>query len=122
MTAGNDASFSGDPLHHTVYGGFLQRIPHLQCVVKGSRPALDRQLTGSQLLNGLIEPQEQTVMDKPQDFAEILQAFIAQARHSKTSLAELAGIPIGTIENWTDGTVRRPRWVRDVLKVAQALA
>src|SRR4051812_13783096 len=60
-------------------------------------------------------------MDDQRDFTTLLRAFMARALRSNRDLAQLTGIAIRTIEGWTAGEMRRPRYVTDVLKVARAL-
>jgi tetratricopeptide (TPR) repeat protein len=55
------------------------------------------------------------------DFTTLLRSFMARAVRSNRDLAQLTGIAIRTIEGWTAGEMRRPRYVADVLKVARAL-
>jgi tetratricopeptide (TPR) repeat protein len=57
-----------------------------------------------------------------EDFAALLQAYMARALRTNRDLAQLTGIALRTIENWTSGEVRRPRSAPDVLKLARALA
>src|SRR6185436_38595 len=55
------------------------------------------------------------------DFTSVLRAFMERAQRTNTDLARLSGIPLSTLEHWTAGRVRRPRFVTDVLKLARAL-
>lgn len=61
-------------------------------------------------------------MDELADFAATLRQFMARSRCTNHELAGLTGISVHTIENWTSGEVRRPRFVGDMLKLARALA
>jgi tetratricopeptide (TPR) repeat protein len=56
------------------------------------------------------------------DFTTVLRSFMARALRTNSDLARLAGISLHTLEHWTAGRVQRPRFVADVLKLAQALA
>lgn len=60
-------------------------------------------------------------MGEHTDFATVLRTFMARARRKNMDLAHLTGISIHTIEHWTSGAVRRPRFMPDVLKLAYAL-
>jgi hypothetical protein len=60
-------------------------------------------------------------MDNHRDFATTLRTFMSRAVRSNRDLAQLTGIAIRTIENWTGGEVRHARFATDVLKVARAL-
>lgn len=61
-------------------------------------------------------------MEEQPDFTTLLRSFMARAVRSNRDLARLTGIAFPTIENWTAGKVRRPRFVQDVLRLAHALA
>src|SRR5262245_5873972 len=61
-------------------------------------------------------------MDEPNDFAITLRGFMAQARGHPRDLEHLTNISARTIENWCAGVVRYPREIRDVIKIAHALA
>jgi len=60
-------------------------------------------------------------MNTPNDFATMLREHMARAARTNHQLAQLTGIALRSIENWTSGKVRRPRLAADVLKLAQAL-
>ncbi len=60
-------------------------------------------------------------MEDRSDFTTTLRGFMARARRSNSDLAQLTSISISTIEKWTSGIVRRPRFVADVLTLAHAL-
>jgi tetratricopeptide (TPR) repeat protein len=61
-------------------------------------------------------------MDNQADFTIVLRAFMNRAQRTPTDLARLTGLSFHTVRNWTDGKVRRPRIVNDVLKLARGLA
>src|SRR3954464_6347039 len=56
------------------------------------------------------------------DFTSVLRDFMARAARGTSDLARLTDISLNTLESWTAGRVRRPRFVADVLKLARALA
>ena len=60
-------------------------------------------------------------MEVAVDFSTALRAFMARAVCTNSDLARLTGISVRTIEKWTAGEIRRPRFVADLLKVARAL-
>jgi tetratricopeptide (TPR) repeat protein/transcriptional regulator with XRE-family HTH domain len=60
-------------------------------------------------------------MDDYADFSTVLRAYIYRARRTTTDLAQLTGLSVNTLRNWTAGKVDRPREVGDVLKLARAL-
>src|SRR3954452_4889549 len=60
-------------------------------------------------------------MDDEGDFTTLLRVYMVRAVRSNRDLAQLTGIAIRTIEGWTSGEMRRPRYVSDVLKVARGL-
>src|SRR5689334_12189306 len=66
-------------------------------------------------------PSQEVCMAEAADFAALLRAVMARKLRTNTDLARLAGISVNTIENWTSGEVRRPRFVVDILKLAEAL-
>jgi tetratricopeptide (TPR) repeat protein len=61
-------------------------------------------------------------MDTEADFASMLRTFMARAARGTSDLARLTDISLNTLESWSGGRVRRPRFVADVLKLARALA
>jgi hypothetical protein len=62
-------------------------------------------------------------MSTPLQLADVLQRLMTRPRYRYTAglVSKLAGVPRGTIENWLDGQVRKPRRWQDLLKVADAL-
>lgn len=54
-------------------------------------------------------------------FCQVLQQFVTQSGHSAGQLSRSTGIPKATIANWLQGRVRKPRNVKDLLKLAGAL-
>jgi tetratricopeptide (TPR) repeat protein/transcriptional regulator with XRE-family HTH domain len=60
-------------------------------------------------------------MNGSNDFATVLRKHIARAVRTTHQLAQLTGIALRSIENWTSGKVQRPRLAADVLRLAQAL-
>ncbi len=58
---------------------------------------------------------------REEDYAVVFGRVLAETHTSVRRLAHLSGISRRTLENWMDGTVRRPRqWVQ-VLRVGQVL-
>ena len=58
---------------------------------------------------------------QPEEYADVFGSILAESRTSVRRLAHLSGVSRRTLENWTDGTVRRPRHWEPVLQVARAL-
>jgi predicted ATPase len=56
-----------------------------------------------------------------EDYTEYLGRLLVETHTSVRRLAYLSGVSRRTLENWTDGTVRRPRHWEPVLRVAKAL-
>ncbi len=54
-------------------------------------------------------------------FSEILNRYIEQSCYSTGQLAKLSGLPKATIVNWAAGRVSRPRYRKDLLKLAVSL-
>ncbi len=54
--------------------------------------------------------------------AERLQAHMRRAGVGAQTLSKLTGIPRTAIDNWRDGTVRRPRHWRPLLRIAHVLS
>lgn len=54
-------------------------------------------------------------------FQEVLQSYLDQTQCNPNRLARISGVPRSTIVNWLQGWVERPRYWRDLVKVATAL-
>jgi predicted ATPase len=56
-----------------------------------------------------------------EEYAVVFGRVLAETHTSVRRLAFLSGVSRRTLENWTDGTVRRPRYWEPVLQVARVL-
>ena len=54
-------------------------------------------------------------------FADILQTYINQTGFAPGTIAKLSGVPKGTIINWREGRVVKPRSWQQVVRVASAM-
>lgn len=60
-------------------------------------------------------------MNDPFQFADVLGQYVHQAGYTPGQLARMTGIPKTTIVSWLEGSVKKPRQWRDMIKLAVLL-
>lgn len=60
-------------------------------------------------------------MQNPFQLADLLSQYIKRSGYTPGQLAKLSGVPKPTIVNWTEGRVRRPRVLADLMRLTAVL-
>lgn len=72
-------------------------------------------------MQGGSDDRSRVIVKNPFQLADLLTQFIKRSGYTSGQLAKLSGVPKPTIVNWMEGRVRRPRTLKDLVRLTAVL-